>query len=319
MPLGFSFVFGSPRTDGLAILFRDIARRNGSIPSMIHVDRGSENRSKWLQEFCCDTGIRYSPTAGSAWNSSAESMLKFVNTQIAQRLLGSTLPDRRGRSADGRYKSRRTARLEFSVIYKQIEEYLFTNLANHPQKGISPAESRIHLLSAQGNLAIPTVVDEPFLIRTSVPLDRKPSITDRRAIRLEEGAFTSRELSDMSLQGRSIEQARLDCEDAKVLYLKMGDCWLKAFHQRIQSYASVIEVSEQIFDLCMGPIDRASDRRIKRESSARLRRRVHEMNQVPTRTPPPPIAAVIGEKVKERRSTEQRPSGDIDPCDEVEE
>ncbi len=66
MPLGMSMLFGSPRSDGLAILFRDVVRRNGFIPPMLHMDRGPENRSKWLEEFCERSSVRYSPTAGSA-------------------------------------------------------------------------------------------------------------------------------------------------------------------------------------------------------------------------------------------------------------
>lgn len=281
MPLGMSMLFGSPRSDGLAILFRDVVRRNGFIPPMLHMDRGPENRSKWLEEFCEGSSVRYSPTAGSAWNSPAEATLKMVNYQVAQRLIGSTAPDQRGRAADGHFKSRKTARLDFLTLYHEMEHYVFEELANRcVGAAASPKELREDLVERGGDFGIPTSLDDDFLIRTSVALGGSRAISPRGALRLEEGTFCSDELLDMHRRMEGIDHVRLDCEDGKLLYVKgKSGCWIKAFHQRFQSLLDPESLVERTFDFCWDSIERPVIRQEKLESSRKHAARINRVNE----------------------------------------
>jgi len=281
MPLGISLLFGSPRSDGLAILFRDVVRRNGFIPAMLHMDRGPENTSKWLQGFCEGSSVRYSPTAGSAWNSVAEATLKVANNQVARRLIGSTAPDQRGRAADGRFKSRKTARLDFLDLYREMEYYVFDRLANRcVGAAASPKELREDLVERCGDFGIPTKMDDDFLIRTSVAVHGPHTVSPRGALRLEEGTFCSAEFLDMHRRMEGVDHVRLDCEDGKLLYVKgKSGCWIKTFHQRFQSLLDPETRLERTFDFCWDSIERPVIRQEKFESSRKHAARINSVNE----------------------------------------
>lgn len=326
MPLGIALMFGSPRSEALAILFRDVVRRNGFLPSMIHLDRGPENRSLWLQEFCETSSVRYSPTAGSAWNSLAESTLKMVNHQVSQRLVGSTLSDQRARAADGRFKSRQTARLDFISLYREIEHYVFENLAVRTVKGDgSPVEKRDALIERGASVGLPVAFDDEFMIRTSVRVKKAPVFSRRGALRLEEGTYCSEELLEMRRRLGKIDHMRLDCEDAKVLYIKTSaGCWIKAFHQRFQSLIDEDSRIERTFDLCWDSIEGPVIRRERLADAMRHRLKLETVNRNAASAQPGPPAGETpasengGGVTKNGAGEHLPPSSDTDPFEEVE-
>jgi putative transposase len=272
-PLAFVLIFGPSRTEGLAILMRQIVRRHGFLPRTIHVDRGPENTSKWMKGFCEGSiSVRYSPTAGSAWNQLAESANKYANTQVSHRLFGSTLPDSRGRSIDGRYKSLRTARMSFVEVNELIEKYVYEDMPHSPGgDNLSPIERRQASLDQFGCMGAKRELDDAFLLATAIPLGRAIKLTARGSVRIEEGVYTSAELQAEIKGRRKVEDARLDCEDPAILYVRIGGRWLKAFHRRVQSVANEDRL-ERIFDMCYAP----TGRRLSREVKRLLRKQLHD-------------------------------------------
>lgn len=272
-PLAFVLIFGPSRTEGLAILMRQIVRRHGFLPRTIHVDRGPENTSKWMEKFCEGTiSVRYSPTAGSAWNQLAESANKYANTQVSHRLFGSTLPDSKGRSVDGKYKSLKTARMSFLEVNELIEKYVYGDMPHSPGgDNLSPIERRQASLDQFGCMGAKRQINDAFLLSTAIPLGGAIRLTARGSIRIEEGVYTSMELQAEIKVRRKVEEARIDCEDPAILYIRIGGRWLKAFHRRVQSVASEDRL-ERIFDMCYAP----TARRLSREVKRLLRKQLHD-------------------------------------------
>jgi putative transposase len=272
-PLAFVLIFGPSRTEGLAILMRQIVRRHGFLPRTIHVDRGPENTSKWMEKFCEGTiSVRYSPTAGSAWNQLAESANKYANTQVSHRLFGSTLPDSKGRSVDGKYKSLKTARMSFLEVNELIEKYVYGDMPHSPGgDNLSPIERRQASLDQFGCMGAKRQINDAFLLSTAIPLGGAIRLTERGSIRIEEGVYTSMELQTEIKGRRKVEEALIDCEDPAILYIRIGDRWLKAFHRRVQSVASEDRL-ERIFDMCYAP----TARRLSREVKRLLRKQLHD-------------------------------------------
>ncbi|MBD9480344.1 DDE-type integrase/transposase/recombinase [Pseudoxanthomonas sp. PXM02] len=272
-PLAFVLIFGPSRTEGLAILMRQIVRRHGFLPRTIHVDRGPENTSKWMEKFCEGTiSVRYSPTAGSAWNQLAESANKYANTQVSHRLFGSTLPDSKGRSVDGKYKSLKTARMSFLEVNELIEKYVYGDMPHSPGgDNLSPIERRQASLDQFGCMGAKREINDAFLLSTAIPLGGAIKLTARGSIRIEEGVYTSMELQAEIKGRRKVEEARIDCEDPAILYTRIGGRWLKAFHRRVQSVASEDRL-ERIFDMCYAPTARKLSREVKRL----LRKQLHD-------------------------------------------
>lgn len=274
-PLSYSFIFGPSRTEGLAVLMRRIVRKNGFLPHTLHLDRGPENTSRWFQSFCEGRiSLRYSPTAGSAWNQLAESALKFANTQVAHRLFGSTLPDRKNRAIDGKFKSRRTARMQFSELHGLLSTYIDETLAHTPGiDGASPVERRHDLTTRLGFGGATCRYDDDFILSTSLPVKRAIKPTDRGSLRLEEGTYTSTELQSCLKACLPLEELRTDCESSSVVYCRFRSGWVKAFHRRIQHSANS-STSDALFDLCYsstsGKLARCERSSLKRDCQERI-------------------------------------------------
>lgn len=268
--MAHSLIFGSARTDGLALLLREFVRRHGFLPRIIHVDRGSENTSSWLVEFCEGRiTLRYSPTAGSAWNGLAENVIKQVNDQVAHQLVGSTAPDQKGRKVDGRFKSYRNAKLGFETVLKHFIDFVYQDLPNAPNAhDLTPAERKADVLPRFGIMGTPCEWNDEFLIRTSIKVDQKGKACPRRGIRTVDGYFTSDELMK-ELRMHKPDQVRSDCCYPEVLYVRIAGRWLKAFHNRVQSLALLSDV-ERLFEMLWAPFARSSGRK-RRETNSRVR------------------------------------------------
>jgi putative transposase len=268
--MAHSLIFGPARTDGLALLIREYVRRHGFLPRMIHVDRGSENTSRWLAEFCAGRiHLRHSPTAASAWNGIAENAIKQINEQVAHKQIGSTAPDQKGRKVDGRFKSRNNAQTAFTTILQEFITFAYQDLPNTPRgDGRIPAKEKDRCLDMYGIMGVPCVWNDDFLIQTSIRIQRwkKPDV--QRGVRTAEGWFVSPELVEALRHGQA-EEVRSDCCYPEVVYVRVAGRWIKVFHNRVQSIA-VLSDTEKLFHLLSGPIVR-SDSRPRRDEIARTR------------------------------------------------
>lgn len=293
--MAHALVFGPARTDGLAILVRDYVRRWGRLPHLIHFDRGPENRSDWMSTFAETyySSLRLSPTAGSAWNGLAESTIKRVNQSVSHELIGSTLPDQKGRSVDGRFKSYRNARTRFEVLREQFLTYVYEDLPNTPGiDGMTPRERQEEARALLGDFGFPCAYDEDFLLATSVPIPLKHNINKTRGVRTEEGYFTSDQLID-ALRFNDASNARSDCEDPTILRVQVGGVWMKAFHSRAQTMALQSPEDKQ-FDLMLAPVRRSEARRRKEQIDKVRFNRIQYANFV-TATAAPAAAQPITE------------------------
>ncbi len=267
LPMAHSLIFGPARTDGLALLMREYVARHHKLPAMIHLDRGPENTSGWLEEFCEGRiSVRYSPTAGSAWNGLAENAIKQVNFQVAHRMPGSTAPDQMGRQVDGKYKSARTARMPFLRVADAVREFLYEELPKVPDsQGRTPNDKREEAFSLHGHVGTPCELNDDLLIQTSLPIPLRKRDNPLKGIRTAEGWFTSEELLD-ALRSHKPTQLRSDCGNPTVLYVQIGRRWIKAFHSRVQS-AALLSPDERLHDHLSEPIRRSEARRRRSELS----------------------------------------------------
>lgn len=288
MTMAHALVFGAARTDGLAILMREYQRRWGRLPCLFHLDRGPENTSEWAGAFAeaYQVSLRFSPTAGSAWNGLAESTIKRVNNYVAHELTGSTLPDRKGRSVDGRFKSYRNAKTTFDVIREQFLIYAYEDHPATPgSDGLTPRQRQDEACTLLGDFGVECAYDEDFLLATSIPMTLKRNVDKRRGVRTEEGFFTSDELLD-ALRFHDAEEARSDCEDPTVIRVRVGATWIKAFHSRVQSIA-LLKPEDKLFDLLYAPIRRA-EARLRKEKIDKIRyTRMQKANFAGTAVLPP--------------------------------
>lgn len=264
-PMAHALIFGSARTDGLAILMREYVKRNHHLPNTIHVDRGPENTSRWLKEFCEGRiSLRHSPTAASAWNGIAENTIKQVNEQVAHQLAGSTLPDQRGRKVDGRFKSSKNARTQFVDIWEHFSAFVYGDLPRTPQNdGMSPEQRRDEVVARLGYLGTRCDWSDDFQIQTSIRSLKCGRPNAQRGIRTELGWFVSDELL-AALRTGVLEEIRSDCCYPEVLYARISGQWIKAFHSRIQS-AGLLSDEERLYELLLAPIRRADARARKTE------------------------------------------------------
>jgi putative transposase len=228
--MAYAFIFGPARTDGLALLMRDLVRRHRRLPMVIHMDRGSENLSTWAKTFFAGiTSLRISPTAGSKYNGIAENLIKQVNNQVADRIPGNTRNDKEGRGADGRLKSIKQMKLAFLAIIELIESYLFVDRqATRRATGMTRMEHKAEALATYGEVGIPTVYDEDFIYRTSVPITVEKSCIQREGIRLSEGLYSCPELL-VKLRTCKVQEVRLDPATAAYVFVRIDGCVLKAF------------------------------------------------------------------------------------------
>lgn len=268
MPMSHSLIYGPARSDGLALLLREHVQRHGFLPKMIHLDRGPENRSKWIEEFCFGRiSIRYSPTAASQWNGIAETAIRRANQGAADHMVGSTLPDKFGRAVDGKFKSRQNARTIFAQVCSEFDKVVYGDMPEIPnQEDLTPSEIASELISRYGHFGTPCKWSDDFAVQTSIPIKARGKCDRRKGVRTDDGWYASDELF-RSMRESKVQELRSDCADPSILHVKIGGVWIKAYHSKIQSDAALTS-RERLFELLEAPKRRANARR-RREGVAR--------------------------------------------------
>jgi putative transposase len=296
--MAYAFIFGPARTDGLALLLRDLVRRHGRLPMMVHVDRGAENLSRWALDFFAGySSIRVSPTAGSAWNGLAENLIREVNQQVADKTPGNTRNDKEGRGADGRHKSAKQMKLDFLTIIQQVEAYLFADLPRlRRSTGMTPTDHREEAIEAFGLVGFPVAYDEDFLYRTSVPIELKKSAVEGNGIRLSEGLYSTPDLL-MKLRTCKVQEIRIDPASIAYIYVRIDGLILKAF--RSDAVALIAQpTSESLFtrlaQACMAVVARRENGAITKERHDRMTfaKMVARPDNAPAANDPEPVSGL---------------------------
>jgi putative transposase len=275
--MAFSMYLGDSSIAGLAMLIRDYVRRHGFLPSVIQFDRGSENESNWLREFCEFYGITFyhSPTGGSRFNTLAENKIKIINYQLAHKGAGSTAPDMKGRKVDGRFKSTKTVKHELRVLYNNLEEFISSALKLKPNnQGFTPTDLKEEAVSKYGELGRPCSYDYTFIINTSIKYEKPQKSTERDGIHTAYGRYTSENLQ-LALRSDSPSEIRRDCADPSRLYVKVNCKWFTAFNQDIMSFVNMTNF-EKMFESITWPILR----RIVADQKKAIQRNSHQQLQL---------------------------------------
>nr|NYT97657.1 transposase family protein [Stenotrophomonas sp. SbOxS2] len=241
LPICYELGFGPARSDALAALLRTYVRTTGSLPNIIQLDRGAENRSNWLAAFCREYHITLMihPTGASVFNSAAENWLGRINSRLHS-LPGSTLPDKKGRYVDGRFKSRQTARLQFSALHEVVHDAIELLRDVPGADGESPIERKARLIDETGIAGHAVEIDDNFLFHSSIPT-RASALDPKRGIKTERTRYASSELLQAARRGDVIE-VRRDCEDPTVMHVQMSSGRCKAWSGMANKVAGLPDI-----------------------------------------------------------------------------
>jgi putative transposase len=254
-PLGRAILFGPACRNALAVLIRDILYRQGFLPRYWNADGGSEYIGPWLEGFCSLTGAtRIQPPAGNPRkNSLAENALGRVNAELAHRFLGSTAPDKQGRSVTSRQKSYATACHKYSTVVEHLDRYLFDDMPTVPHGAarFSAQEKSEYLTELFGNVGTVSIANmDDFLIATSIPIERDISVDPVRGIRYLRRTYVSTELMRQIRLSRVIEK-RLDCVNPRRMYVRFPERWVLAMasdHQITAGQSDLVTLFEIMTD-----------------------------------------------------------------------
>ena len=263
-PMAHALMFGPARTDGLAILLREFVSRNGFLPSLIVLDRGTENTSRWFKQFCFELGISwmYAPTGGSRYNSLAENAIGRVNSQVSHKLTGSTKPDQYGRAVDGKFKSRKNAFIAFEWIAQEFKSFLYDEMANTPDDDNITPNSRAEELSRFGEFTGRAAsLDSSMIVITSVPTGTTPRIGGGY-VRTSRGKYTSLEFQAATRGVARVDELRSDCVDPSVMYARIRNSWYQVFNRAVLMYQQLPDL-QKLWRLMIKPIDAAASRETK--------------------------------------------------------
>jgi len=189
----------------------------------------------------------------------AENLIKKVNWQLAEKLPGNTANDRRGRSSDGRCKSAKQHKVAFLTVLAELERLLFEDIPGDvAADGRSPLERKAEAIERFGRMGTPTLYDEDFVYRTSVPIKLPKTLQVRHGIRLSEGVYTSTELQ-IRMRSNKINEIRIDPGSLQHVYVRIAGMILKAFHSKVLEMA-MDRYDAQLFDKLCIPSDGAKAR-----------------------------------------------------------
>jgi putative transposase len=273
VPLGRAVMFGPSCRAYLGVLLRDIVVRHGYLPRFIMHDGGGEYR-RWFEQILELTGMSeyQGPTGDPAKNSRAENGLGRLNTMLAHRLVGSTLPDRQGRKVDNKFKSYKTARMLFCEAVKLIDDALFDiGDTPGPHEPGSPFEKAAYSHDAVNCLGIPMTLNDDFLFITSIPIT-KVTPNGTASIRHEGRTFRSSELS-RHLAMHKLLECRRDCVDPTLMWIKFPGAIVRASTSDALVARSLSQL-ELLYDLMSSPELRRVNAKRKEERDLAAYKRI---------------------------------------------
>lgn len=294
--MAHAFVFGPARRDGPLILIRNYVRKHGRAPHSIVIDRGSDLQSG-LSQLCIVYGISLliAPTGGSRFNSQCETIQGQINAMVSHRLIGSTKPDQAGRNVDGKFKSRSTARMDFSITESEISNLLYSILPDNPVDGFVGARERFsYLQSISPNSGIPIVIDDDFLFHTSIKLN-STSFERTRGFRHCGRSYTNADLATRPDDEKMIE-GRRDPEDTTFVWIQTTKRRYKAWCSKVSEighYPPEDRYFEAMWDQFIRPELNAKREEIQRmsyerTSMANAKQRALDANQAQSNEGKPP-------------------------------
>lgn len=230
--VGRSLSFGPPSRFGIALLLRDIVDRHGQLPLSITLDRGSEGWSKMIVAFAAVYAVNLvmRPAGAGRFGSEIENALREINTNISHRLVGSTLIDQKGRAADAKFRSYKTARLAFVHVVEAVDHFLFKVWPDRPigELGGTPAQ-RYDEAMELGVAGRSVSYDVDFELATSVPIKRAGwRVNKERSLRVLYRSYSSPDLTVMLRNHGNPDEVRLDCADPSRCYVKFKLKWICA-------------------------------------------------------------------------------------------
>lgn len=251
--IGRALGFGKSDTFALACCIRDIYRRIGFIPNFIITDRGSEYQSEFFEILCAVAGVNtfLRPAGGARYSAEVENSLKIANESVAQRLSGSMIYDRAGRSADGKKKAQHTARFMYGLAVEALDWFYFEhfNTVKHGTASSSPDG-----LWETGRFEYPQVgrhapSDEfSWKIATSVPVKKGITLDPLKGIRTHYRTYFSDELKRKFRDNEKYDAVSIDPETPTVMYVKYGKDYVVARdrkHQAIISLPLIAQTADQ--------------------------------------------------------------------------
>lgn len=241
MPLARSFVLDSPRTQGVALLWRDYVSRWYELPVMVHEDCGPDQTSDWHIEFARGRfDLRLQQAGNSRANQPAEDLQNHINSTVCHRLEGNTLSDRRGRAVDGKFKSVRTVRHMFSFVTAAIDEFLWSDAPRMLNKQLDTYDEEAkNLISIYGSGGRPVAYDDDFLIATSIEA-KSWKFSEKNGIRTTDGYFLNSEMQVLLRTSRP-SKVLADSSNPALLWVMVGDVWFRAWRSDASSYVDASE------------------------------------------------------------------------------
>lgn len=265
--VGRSLTFGSASRFGLALLLRDIVDRYGQLPLCITMDRGSEGWSEMIVAFAAAYAITLvmRPAGAGRFGSEIENALREINTNIAHRLIGSTLADQKGRASDAKFRSYKTARLAFEHVVEAVDYFLFQVWPDRPigELGGSPAERYAEAMEL-GVAGRAVSYNFDFELATSVPIERdRWRVRKERSLRVLYRPYSSPDLSLLLREQGRPDEVRLDCADPSRCYVKFKKRWICAFTSDVLTQ-QVNSKQDRVFARLFTQ-DRARENRARKE------------------------------------------------------
>lgn len=285
MPLARSYVIDSPRTQGVALLWRNYVWRWGELPSLVHEDCGPDQTSGWHFNFARGRfDLRLQQTGNSRANQPAEDLQNHVNSYVCHSLEGNTLADRKGRAVDGRFKSTRTTRHAFGFITAGIDDFLGLDAPEMLNQDLITyrAESE-HRVSIYGSGGRKVAYDDDLMIATSLPV-KSYKCSEQNGIRTKDGYFLNSELQT-KLRSSRPSQVLADAANPALLWVQTEGAWFKAWRGDALKHVDASDDYNLSIYFTQGDV-RAARRKHREEIKIRRRQKLKQDAELALNSPP---------------------------------
>lgn len=201
---------------------RDCVARLGILPQRIVVDRGSEVNNHQQRQLAGSQWVTFQnrPPAGATHGSEGEQFFSCFNS-FTQSLPGSKYPDQKGRSADGKKKSRATAEFDLAALVETIDHWIF-EIYNKTPRGdetLSPEELFMAGRERFPSGPVEVIDDDAFKYLTAMPL-KGTSYNRKQGHRFANKWYSSPEMAKLINDRQKILELRLDCLNPGVIWAR---------------------------------------------------------------------------------------------------